>query len=368
MIGVLRNSLLVVAVATSPYILLGVSLPLPGWQFDAPIADLAALGCLLLAPLAGRRAPAPAPVAWAALVLVGLAAALLGDAPREAVHVLIRKPIFLYLAWGVGVATAVALAPRGVLTAALGVACAGALAVTVGASFVRIARGDALWFAAIDHLTNNHKTIALASVPLLGLYASFRHRWGWTSIVAAVALAASMSRTAWIAAGAGLAQVLRWRGRPLAAIPGLVPGLILGGAAAAVLAPTLARSVAQLDAARSRLLLDRRALELWWAHPLLGASPGANTRFEASIFPDYRVNGVDAHGVIQKLASEYGLLGLLAFAAATATIALRVRARAHPGAWAAFVAAHVSLLFSTEVYSQTHWVVIAVCWGLAARR
>jgi hypothetical protein len=90
---------------------------------------------------------------WAALVLVGLAAALVGDAPREAVHVLIRKPIFLYLAWGVGVATAVALAPRGILTAALGVACAGALAVTVGASFVRIARGDALWVAAIDHLT-----------------------------------------------------------------------------------------------------------------------------------------------------------------------------------------------------------------------
>ena len=38
------------------------------------------------------------------------------------------------------------------------------------------------------------------------------------------------------------------------------------------------------------------------------------------------------------------------------------------GLWATFVALHTNLLLSTETFSQTHWMALALVWGIAHRR
>ena len=187
--------------------------------------------------------------------------------------------------------------------------------------------------------------------------------------LATVALLASVSRTAWISVAVGASYFLMWRGRPLAAMRAMVPGLVVIGVLAASYGPLLTGSLAQLDALRSRHSLDKRAWSLFVEEPLHGAGPGASVRVEVPTFPDYRVNGVDAHGVIQKIGSEYGLVGLGGFAYAVLALggALRARHRPGGGAWPAFVALHVNLLLSTETLSQTHWALLAVVVGVALR-
>ena len=43
-------------------------------------------------------------------------------------------------------------------------------------------------------------------------------------------------------------------------------------------------------------------------------------------------------------------------------------AHLHLGIWATFVALHANLLFSTETFSQTHWIPLGLLWGLSERR
>jgi O-antigen ligase len=162
-----------------------------------------------------------------------------------------------------------------------------------------------------------------------------------------------------------------------------VLGVVVVGMLAALYGPLLARSHAQLDAARSRHSLDKRALAMVTERPALGEGGGANVRREMVTFPHYRVNGVDAHGAIQKVASEYGVVGLAGWLAFVGAVGARLARRAPVGAllpdglappqlavglWATFVALHVNLLLSTETFSQTHWAPLALVWGLSRRR
>ena len=48
------------------------------------------------------------------------------------------------------------------------------------------------------------------------------------------------------------------------------------------------------------------------AHPF-GMGTGTNLHYELVTFPHYRINGIDAHGSIQKLASEGGIFALFGF-------------------------------------------------------
>jgi hypothetical protein len=359
---------------TWPYIDLGVALPLPGWDFDAPLADLAALVALplgLLLLLRSRTVP-PGAWAWALFLGLGLVSALRSDALGSSLHEWLRKPVFSVVAYGLGVTGVVAgLARTNGLRALLLVAIALCAALSLFTSVGRIVAGDTLWFAAIEGITNNHKTLAVAVAPALVLAWGWR-RDGWTVGVVglgAVALLASMSRTAWIAAGLGACFYLRWDGLTLAARRGLLPVLAVVGFLGATYGPIVTQSLAQMDALRSRHSIDKRAAELFLDHPVLGAGAGANVRFEAQTFPDYRVNGVDAHGVVQKVASEYGTLGLLAWLGATLLVAAHIRARHTDGdgRWPAFVALQANLALSTESFTQTHWTIYAIVVGLAMR-
>lgn len=371
-----------------PYIELAVNLDIGGHHLDTPVADL--MGAALVAwaavgALGERIRPArPGWVAYAGLVTVGMVAlAFVPDRGASAWY-LLRKPVFFYVAYAVVLPMLVRderVPVRPLLLAAVTVASVITLASSVG----RILAGNALWWSAITGLTNNHKTIAVAIAPTLPLILGLRRgRLDLAVVVLAVlALVASVSRTAWIAAGVGLAHFIVWRGRTLAQRRGVVLGVVVVGAILAIYGPILARSAAQMDAARSRHSLDKRAWQMVEDRPLVGWGGGASTRFEMTVWPHYRVNGVDAHGAVQKVAAEYGILGLGAWVAFVVAIGLRFRkeaailppwrdglAPAHLGlgVWATFLALHTNLLFSTETFSQTHWIPLGLAWGLLRRR
>ncbi len=367
-----------------PYIDLELAAPIGRWAFNAPLADLAAL---LLAPLgafsllavglppSARRPLMLAASGYAVLLAAGLVGALVSNEAAAALHEWVRKPLFFGLVYGVGVAgwmltTERTEAARRGLVVAVAVCTAVSLVTSAG----RILAGDTLWFQDVQGLTNNHKTLAVALAPALPLL------WGWPghvpdrltkTVVAlgALGLVASMSRTAWISAAVAASFFVMWRGRPLAALRGLVPALLVIGVLAATYGHRVTGSLAQKDALRSRHSLDKRAWSLWVESPLHGAGPGASVRAEVSTFPDYRVNGVDAHGVIQKVGSEYGVVGLSGLFATIGALGLALgrRHRVGEGLWPAFLALHVNLLFSTETFSQTHWAILALVLGLGFR-
>lgn len=353
------------------------------WHMNAPVADLVALALLPIGvALAMRDRQAPPGWRGYGLFLLACAISLSAASVRsEALHHLLRKPLFLYLAYGVSLAAIVRRLGLGtpLIAAILGFSLVTS-GVSLASSLERIGAGDALWFQALSGLTPNHKTLAVALsawVPLLihlcGVKDARLRAIGRATLgLALLSILASASKTAWITAAFGVA----WRfprTRPVASRPALVlPGLAVG-LGLALYAPLLLGSKAMLDAARSRHSLNVRAWEMFADHPLFGSGTGMNVLHEMVTFPHYRVNGVDAHGVLQKVASETGLVGLAGYAWFVLAMArgLRDASRqagpdsAERALFGVFLALHLNLLLSTETFSPTHWVPLALCVGLA---
>jgi hypothetical protein len=370
--------LVAIVLLAQPYIGLDVHLPLPGWDLDAPLADLAALGLVALLPFLGRPRP-PAPAAWGAFLAVGLAAALLAD-PAEtlqgtgsSVHQWLRKPVFSYVAYAVALPVALTWVEGSRIRRLLLLSLGAAALVSLVASSGRVASGLALWWQGIEGLTNNHKTLAVWMAPFGPWLWSQRHHRGaqLVSALVAIALLLSLSKTAWLAAAFGLAWVVHYDGRPIVARWWLVlPALAVAFAALSWL-PELLGSKAMMDAARSRDSLDLRAWTMFSADPILGHGPGSAVTWEMHEFPHYRINHVEAHGVVQKVASETGMLGLIAWLAATILTARSLwsgRSETTSEEWAwigVFAALHVNLLASTEAFTMTHWVPLGLAWFFA---
>ncbi|RME26872.1 MAG: hypothetical protein D6798_05795, partial [Deltaproteobacteria bacterium] len=292
--------------------------------------------------------------------------------------------LFVYLVYGVGLSVAVArVVPRRRLAALVAAAITLTATISLATSLVRIAAGDTLWFQRIDHLTPNHKTLAVCLAGWLPLsWTLTRHRvlrLGITGLAVA-AIGISLSKTALITTALSAALFLP-RDRPLAWRPRLLLPAAALAFALAWYAPALVRSRTMLDAARSRHSLNVRAWRMFVEHPIVGTGSGTSTTYEMVTFPHYRINGVDAHGAIQKVAAENGLLGLLGLllfvggAGRSLVVQWRRDVAAHPdtaplaltsyGALGSFAALHCNLLLSTELYSPTHWVPLATAWGLA---
>ncbi len=368
----LAVALLAALLMAWPYIALDVHLPLGGWDLDAPVADVLAL---LLVPwgawrlVRGHRPDGAA--GYLVLVGAGLASAWIASDRVEALHEWARRPVFYGLAYGLGVTALVAAIDAPIVRRALAAAVAVAALISLATSAGRILAGDTLWYSAIAGLTNNHKTVAVALAPALAFL------WGSPApeaerrvlrgvvVLGVLALLASASRTAWISAGLAATWWITWRGRAWADRPWLVPTLAVLGFVAATYGPIATRSIPQIDAMRSRYSIDKRSWALFASSPLVGASPGQSVRTELVRFPEYRVNGVDAHGVVQKVGAEYGLLGLAGYGAFVWATGRRCRRRHRPGdgTWPAFVALHLNLLLSTETFTQTHWAMWALLVG-----
>ncbi len=373
-VDLLSRALVACALMTAPYIDWEIAADLGRWHLNVPVADLCALLALGLAGVSGQlaRVGIGETLGWLTLVAVGLASAHIGaglpGVGPDGYHTLLRKPIFMLLGWRIAFAgvvrrTTVCGNRRwaiGWLTAGACV-CAGVL---IASSIARIQAGQTFWWAAIAGLTNNGKTLAVYLAPLLALIGS-----PVAVALVLIAIGLSWSKSAWITALFALAWVrlpARVRG-PVVAV-GAVAGLV-----AMTFLPYLARSPEQIDALNSRISLDKRAWEMFCAHPFIGWGAGSNVRYEVSTYPDYRVNGVDAHGVFAKLGSEFGVLGTLGWLVATTSLLLHFRRRARgsrfdDALYGCFLALHLNLLTSTETFSQTHWAILGLLCGLSARR
>lgn len=345
---------------------------------SAPLADWGGLLLLGLLPLcvatgvAPRRLP-PAPVAAAVfLAVVGLAAATSPEA-GPSLHEWVRKGAFNYLAYGAALAAAVSILPergarRGVAVVVLALAT-----VSVVTSLERIARFGPGEVRAIGGLVNNHKTLAVALAPQipLALWAwRGEARGAWRRIAALgtlllpAAVVLSHSKTAVVVLAVALAlDRLRARGaRRLLLAAAVALPLVLAAVGIGWLG-----SERQRDATSARHSLDLRAWELFASRPLLGHGPGASVRHVAEDWPHLRVNGVEAHGVVQKVAAEAGLAGLLAWGALALGL-MRHLARGPNPALDAGILLHGTLLLSTEAFTASHWVPLGIALGIASRR
>ena len=374
--------LLAVVLASSGFIDLELSLDIGPWHANAPVADVAAL-CLLplgaSAILRGTATPMPL-LPWGAVCAAALVSLVNSPHPVEGAHFLLRKVMFPGAAFGIGVAAVVAgLVPpsttRHLLVVGMGIT--GVLSAVTSAA--RLLAGNALWWSRIGGLTPNHKTLAVAlagGLPLaLGIAFGPEGRPRTAARVVCVAsllaILLSLSKAAWLGAAVGIAWFVP-RTRPLATRPRVLVPVVALALAVLTALPFISGSRAMLDAARSRHSLNKRAWGMFSAHPIIGAGAGISTEVETVTFPDYRVNGVDAHGVLQKVGGEMGLVGLgmwTWFTASTGRALWRRRQSIHaPHLWGcsgAFVTLHVQLLLSTEAFSCTHWAPLAVAWGLA---
>ena len=376
-----------IVLTTQAYVDLELSADLWGWHANAPVVDLAGLVLLAIVATAWRlgmlsplRWRPPAPAAWLALLavaLVGVPGALF---PEVSLHAVARRAMFAWLVYGVALSLAVASLLTTAQLRALVLLGAGITAgVSIGTSALRIVGGDALWYQPLAHLTPNHKTLAVSLAGWLPLVLGWaragvgrgRAAARMVVLLAFAAIALSVSKTAILAAAFAIGW--HWPAqRPLATRLRLVGPALLAGALLAYYSPLIIDSKVMLDAARSRHSLNERAWMLFSANPLLGAGLGASTYVEQVTFPHYRVNGVDAHGVTQKIASETGLLGLVAWCSFTARVLQRLwRQRGaslgHHAALGTFFGLHLQLLVSTETFAPTHWVPLAICWGLSFR-
>lgn len=380
----LLTALVIAILFTQDFIDLEGSVDLGRWHLNAPAADLLAVAVIPLALWALRalRVPLPGPAGYGVFLIASAMSVHVALDPHAALHHLLRKPIFLYVAYGFGLAGVIGtIVSERALGWGLLTYAAGTSALSLVTSALRITSGDTLWFARIDGITPNHKTLAVALAAWVPLLLStlvtatprMRILARATLGVSVLSILASTSKTAWITAAFGLAwswpQTARWARRPTVAIP-----VVLGALALAIYAPILMGSAVMLNAARSRHSLDLRAWQMFRDHPMFGSGTGMNVVVEMVTFPHYRINGVDAHGFIQKIASETGVVGLLGYGLFVGAMAgvLRAHARAEttlgPALFATFLALHLNLLLSTETFSPTHWVPLAVVWGLAHRQ
>jgi hypothetical protein len=237
--------------------------------------------------------------------------------------------------------------------------------------------------APVPGLAENYKALAVAMAPWLAFLWAVRERLppsGRRVAIAVVvagagALLAALSKSALLVAAFGFVVALAFRGgvhsgRALA----IVVAVLL--AAAGLAALTEVWSPAWLgDGYLARALADRRAIDLrQWRmlaeHPWVGSGAGSSIAIAS---PDAsNIDGVDAHGIVQKLAGETGALGLFAYSAyVAALIGASWRAASDPARIPALVlvlALHLNLAWSTETWSPSHWAPLAIALGLLRPR
>lgn len=345
-----------------------------------------ALAGLFAAVSAHRGGPFPRlPAArWAALFAIACAASWgrNGFDPQSA-HFLLRKPLFDYVVYGGAAAGAVAQLRRPERVHAIALVYVGLTSLLC----VPVAL-DVLIFggvSAVDRvpgLINNHKLFAVSVapwVPALLLWrseATGRLRDA-TNVVLALAIGAialSISRTAWITALVGVVGFATVGGRRPIARPAAMALGIAALVAAMVALPFVTGTAAMADAFDSRMSLNFRAWQMFASSPWVGAGPGMSVRWILHAAPHERINGVDAHGAVQKVAAELGVFGLVAYLGFVASVVIGAwRASFAPGArpngytlgaTALVIGLHVNLLLSTEYFSASHWMPLAIGLGL----
>lgn len=281
-------------------------------QFESPKAAVVrVLGCgLLAATLAGmvvgrkgpRRSWQPLDVCMAAWLLVEIASTGMSVAPTISLFGDTEQQEGLLTSLGIAglyaatrFATVDAASARRTLLVTLGaIAAACAVALWQLASFDRVAWENAPtylgWYRPFGSLGHANLLGAMAAAALtatLGLAASrMLGRWWWVAagLLFGATTVLTLSRAAWLAAGAGVVAVLALRaghGRPLAGRPamvGLAAGAVAMLALVVLIGPLRARVLELVTlgsgSGSARLEIWKTAIAMWLAHPWLGSGPG----------------------------------------------------------------------------------------------
>ena len=405
LVRVVAGVLLALILLTHPYLQLEVV----SGAFNAPVADVMAIllvagyglaGLLVRArPYVGslpgfggeksiRRPWLGFPHAfWWGAFLVALTLSLVHSPYlRHSAWWILRKPTFVYLTYGVGLAGVVAWLerPRWVvmmvqLTCLLG-------------SVLMLRYGLPMWLeghatepARVPGLINNHKAIAVALAPLwvflLRLWWDKRQYWqGFILLFVTTALLLSLSKTAFVAMGLGLALMYRgWPtgGRGLVTRPGLVVGVLALLTGLMLALPWLVGDRSMVNAFDARQSLNLRSWLMFREHPLLGWGPNMSVWYELDMAPHWRINGVEAHGVFQKVMAEAGLVGLCTWGGFAVWMLRSTWRQLSPGeaepspsgpmreaAALLILCLYVSLLLSTEMFTVAHWAPLGMGLGL----
>lgn len=381
-------------------------------SFNAPLADILALvlvagygvGGLLararpylgLLPGFGGVTAAPRPwlalphpVWWGAFLLALTLSLLHSPYLRHSAWWILRKPLFVYLTYGVGLAGVVAWLdrPRWVV-AIVQLTCLGGAALMVGFGLPMWLEGHPTEPATVPGLINNHKAIAVALAPLwVFLLSIWRRQGGVGSALILLfitgALLLSLSKTAFVAMGLGM--VLLYRGwptggrglmyRPLWLL--VVLGVLVVGMVAL---PFVLGDGSMVNAFNARQSLNLRSWLMFQEHPILGWGPNMSVWYELDKAPHWRINGVEAHGVFQKVMAEAGLVGLLTWGTfaylmlrstwriftsmQVTTVLVPEEAGIQEAATLLILCLYASLLLSTEMFTVAHWAPLGLALGL----
>ncbi len=379
-------------------------------EVDIPVGDLLAMGIAaiyglwvlagrlrqrgiggirgLIGPLSpAQPAPAqpplalPAMAAWSAFLAACLLCCWLVEADGQMVYFVARKPLFCWVVYGAGVAGVVRFIPAARLLPIAFLHAAWLAGLILPPALWLVINGYAGAILDLPGLINNHKVFAVALAPWLGALWQWRAlltgRWSRyaapITALAGAAVIASMSKAAWITAAISLGAFIPWRGRPLLARPLQVVALTGSAFLAMIALPLVTGSADMADSLDSRWSLNVRAWIMFSGRPWYGWGPGTATRWLMNDPRHYRIDGVDAHGVIQKVGSEIGLLGLVPYLAAYGWFfvffwrAAMEGGALRRGAAILGIGLQLNLLLSTDYFSGAHWMPLAVAVGLVAR-
>lgn len=370
-------------------------------ETDIPVADILAMllsggfGLYLLKTtdfrkiwgqlsLEGPNAPLafPAAFGWGLFLMANWMWCLTVHAQWQMVYFVFRKPFFCWMAFGVGLAGVIRLLPAERLRQVAFIHAFWLAGLILPPALWLVISGYSGAIMELPGLINNHKVLAVALAPWLGAL------WQWRPLMkdrighyadaiialVGVALLASMSKAAWITALMGLGAFIPWRGRPLLARPIQLSAIAAGSFGIMMALPFISRSPDMADAFDSRWSLNVRAWIMFTGHPLTGWGPGTATRWLMNDPRHYRIDGVDAHGVIQKVASENGLMGLIPYMLAYGWFmhyfwraAMQSEGNRYvQGAAILGIGLHLNLLLSTDYFSSAHWGPLAIALGIIA--
>lgn len=359
------------------FIDLEIVIPLPFKTLNVPISD--ALACVLF-PLAfiGSKG-----TLWRRFELRGFALVLLALlvgttnalVPAESLYTWLRKPVFMAVSYGMVLVWVLhnRIQENSLCrTLLLWQASTGGLLLANGIG--RLIAGEALWWQSIAGITPNHKALAVSLCGILPLFWAKRdtmtqslpgtykrHFFHAIQALVLVAIFLSFSKTAWLI----VAFSIGWfwpREKPVSRRPVLIAALGIAGVWLMIQLPFLLDSRVMIDALRSRHSINLRVLDMFWAHPFIGMGTATNLHYELVTFPHYRINGVDAHGMIQKLASEGGLLALCGLGIFFKDGRNRLITK-DPNLLGAYWALFLCALLSTEFLHSTWWIPFAVLMG-----
>lgn len=356
------------------FIDLEVHIPTPLKSFNIPISD--ALMCLLLPFVLIRKdwrtLLRPELLGFVIIILALLLGTLFSLQPAESLYTWFRKPVFMGVAYGVGLTWALKnRCPKPWFSRIILIwqVLVGGILILNGLS--RFATGDGLWWQAISGLTPNHKALAvsLSSIlPLLwvnpkphimALKSAQKERLFWAiQGLVILALIISFSKTAWLIMAFSVGWFLP-KNKPISQRPIRIALLGLLAMCIMINLPYWLDSRVMMDALRSRHSINLRVMEMFFAHPLTGMGTATNLHYEMVTFPHYRINGVDAHGSLQKLASEGGIFALLGFGVFFWG-GRKERLQNNPQVMVAYWSLFLSSLLSTEILHSTWWIPYAL--------